>query len=66
MEVTTVGLPLMAQDLLEPLKKRLLEQLRKDLNSREERYIKDQLKILTRQYFNNFLGYKPVTEVHLY
>lgn len=66
LEVTTVGLPLMAQDLLDPLKKRLLEQLRKDLNSREEHYIKDQLKILTRQYFNNFLGYKPVTEVHLY
>jgi ribonuclease J len=66
MEVTTLGLPLMAQELLENLKKRLLEQIRKDLASRDENYFRDQLKISTRQYFNNFLGYKPMTEVHLY
>lgn len=66
MEVTTVGLPLMAQDLIENLKKKLLEQIRKDLVSREENYFKDQIKISARQYYNNFLGYKPVTEVHLY
>jgi ribonuclease J len=65
-EVTTLGLPLMAQDLLESLKKKLLEQIRRDLVSREENYFKDQIKISSRQFFNNFLGYKPMTEVHLY
>lgn len=65
-EITTLGLPLMAQDLLENLKKKLLEQIRKDLISREDTYFKDQIKISTRQFFNNFLGYKPMTEVHLY
>lgn len=66
MEITTLGLPLMAQELLENLKKKLSDQIKKDLVSREENYFKDQVKISTRQYFNNFLGYKPVTEVHLY
>jgi len=65
-EITTLGLPLMAQDLIENLKKKLLEQIRKDLVSREETYFKDQVKIATRQFYNNFLGYKPMTEVHLY
>lgn len=65
-QVSTFGLPLMAQDLLENLKKKLLQQIKTDLISREESYIKDQLKISTRQFYNNFLGYKPVTEVHLH
>ncbi|MFP5385448.1 MAG: ribonuclease J [Bacteriovoracia bacterium] len=66
LEVSLLGLPLMAQDLAEGLKKKLLEQIRRDLVSREEGYFKDQIRIATRQYFNNFLGYKPITEVHLY
>ncbi len=66
MEVTTLGLPLYAQDLLENLKKKLLDQIRRDLSGREESYVRDQLKIAARQFFNNFLGYKPMTEVHLY
>lgn len=65
-ELTTVGLPLMFEAHLEPLKKRLLQQIRSDLITRDENYFKDQLKISTRQYCNNLLGYKPVTEVHLY
>ena len=65
-EVSTLGLPLLVQELLEPLKKKLLEQIRRDLVSREDNYLKDQVKISTRQFFNNFLGYKPMTEVHLY
>jgi ribonuclease J len=65
-EVSTLGLPLMAQDLTENLKKKLLEQIRKDLVSREDTYFKDQVKIAARQFYNNFLGYKPMTEVHLY
>lgn len=66
MEVTTVGLPLMAEPLLDKLKNKLLDQIQKDLHSREEEYFKNQIKISTRQFYNNFLGYKPVTEVHLY
>ncbi len=65
-EMTTLGLPLSAQDLVENLKKKLLEQIRRDLVSREENYFKEQIKISTRQFYNTFLGYKPVTEVHLY
>jgi ribonuclease J len=66
LEITTLGLPLSAQDSIETLKKRLLQQIKSDLISREENYIKDQLKISTRQFYNHLLGYKPVTEVHLY
>ncbi len=66
MEITTLGLPLMANDQGEALKKRLLQQIKSDLISREENYIKDQLKISARQFYNNLLGYKPMTEVHLY
>lgn len=65
-EVSTVGLPLIANDWTENLKRKLLEQIRANLANRDETYFKDQLKISTRQFFNNFLGYKPVTEVHLY
>lgn len=65
-EITTLGLPLYAQELLDNLKKKLIQQIQKDLSSREENYFRDQLKISTRQFFNNFLGYKPMTEVHLY
>lgn len=66
LEISTLGLPLSAQELIDNLKKKLLEQIRKDLGSREEGYFKDQIKISTRQFYNNFLGYKPMTEVHLY
>jgi hypothetical protein len=65
-EITNIGLPLIANEMLENLKNKLLEQIRKDLISREENYFKDQIKISTRQFYNNFLGYKPVTEVHLH
>ncbi len=65
-EISSLGLPLMANESLDNLKNKLLEQIRKDLISREENYFKDQIKIATRQFYNNFLGYKPVTEVHLY
>lgn len=64
--LTNVGLPLIADEWKENLTKKLLQQIKNDLHSREETYFKDQLKISTRQFYNNFLGYKPVTEVHLY
>jgi ribonuclease J len=66
MEVTTLGLPLMAEDSMDALKKRLLQQIKSDLSTRDEKYFKDQLKISARQFYNHLLGYKPVTEVHLY
>ena len=66
LDITTLGLPLMAQESMEALKKRLLKQIQSDLAGREETYFKDQLKISTRQFYNQLLGYKPVTEVHLY
>lgn len=65
LEISTVGLPLSAQDDMESLKKRLLKQIKENLDGREESYFKDQLKISTRQFFNHSVGYKPVTEVHL-
>jgi ribonuclease J len=66
MEISTLGLPLITQDSLETLQKKLLQQIRSDLTHRDEAYFKDQLKISTRQFYNHLLGYKPVTEVHLY
>jgi ribonuclease J len=66
LQLTNVGLPLVAEEWKENLTKKLLQQIRNDLHTREETYFKDQLKISTRQFYNNFLGYKPVTEVHLY
>lgn len=66
LEVSTVGLPLFAQESLDNLKKNIIQRIQSDLISREETYFKDQLKIMTRQFYNNLLGYKPVTEVHLH
>jgi ribonuclease J len=65
LEISTLGLPILVESRLEQLKKNLSQMLLGDLQHRAESYIKDQLKISTRQYFNHFLGYKPVTEVHL-
>ncbi len=66
LEITTVGLPLSAQESLPTLKNKLLTQIQDHLANREPNYFKDQVKISTRQFFNNLLGYKPVTEVHLF
>lgn len=65
-EITNIGLPLSANEGLEKLKMLLLHKIHTDLASRDDNYLKDQLKILTRQFYNNLIGYKPVTEVHLY
>ena len=66
LEVSLIGLPLMANEKTDQLKDRLQNMIQKDLISRDESYFKDQVKIATRQYFNHLLGYKPVTEVHLF
>ena len=65
LNVTTLGLPLSADGLKDKLLKKLEHSIKKDLHSREPEYVKEQLRIQTRQFYNNFLGYKPVTEVHL-
>jgi ribonuclease J len=65
-QITSAGLPLMVNDHLETLEKKLIKQIQSDLANRNESYFKDQLKISTRQFFNNLIGYKPVTEVHLF
>ena len=64
-QVTSQGLPLSAQPLLARARELILERVRKELGSRQEEYARDQLKISTRQFFQQELGYKPVTEVHL-
>ncbi|MBY0515811.1 MAG: ribonuclease J [Bacteriovoracaceae bacterium] len=65
-KVTTLGLPLEAKDLLEKLQDLILNKFQNDLKSRQEDYVCDQLKIMTRQFYQHELGYKPVTEVHLF
>jgi len=65
-QISTVGLPLSAQNLLPQLEHRLLKLINETLYHRQEEYFIDQVKISTRQFYNNILGYKPVTEVHLY
>jgi len=65
LKISTIGLPLMVENLLPKLEQKLLHQINNDLQSREDKYFIDQIKISTRQFFNNYLGYKPVTEFHL-
>jgi ribonuclease J len=66
LEISLLGLPIGANESREKLKNILLDQISKNLNSRDDEYFKNQLKILTRQFYNNYLGYKPLTEVHLF
>lgn len=63
--VTHLGLPLIVESKIETLKKNLLHQIKENLHTREDDYYRDQIRIMTRQYFNAFLGYKPIAEVHL-
>lgn len=64
-QVSALGLPLQGQDCLPSVRKLILERVRSDLQGRAEDYSRDQLKQVVRQFFQNQLGYKPVTEVHL-
>src|SRR5690606_638056 len=59
LKISTSGLPLMAEDLLPQLENKLLKLIHDNLMNREERYFIDQVKISTRQFYNNILGYKP-------
>lgn len=54
------------KSLQEGLIKLLHHELKRDLHGREADYKKEQLRILTRRYLFQILGYKPVTEVHLW
>jgi ribonuclease J len=66
MEITALGLPNCSEKTILDLKKILIEQIRTNLSGREDEFFKNQLKIFSRQFYNNILGYKPVTEVHLF
>lgn len=65
MQLSTLGLPVAAQDLLPKLQSIIIDKVRADWRTRQMEYAKDQIRIATRQFFNHELGYKPVTEVHL-
>jgi ribonuclease J len=66
LEISLLGLPLSADEARDKLKNILLDQINKNLKTRDDEYFKNQLKILTRQFYNNYLGYKPLTEIHLF
>ena len=63
--LTTQGLPLLVDSHHEKLEKLLWNRLHGDLAGRNEEYLKDQLRIIVRQFYQALLGYKPVTQVHL-
>lgn len=63
--LTTQGLPLLVDSHQEKLEKMLWNRLQGDLAGRNEEYLKDQLRIIVRQFYQALLGYKPVTQVHL-
>lgn len=63
--VSTLGLPIAAAELLPKVREFIMNKVRTDLGSRQEDYARDQIKIATRQFYQQELGYKPVTEVHL-
>ncbi len=63
--VSSLGLPLSTKDCMARVRGLILEKVREDLGSRAPEYAADQVKILVRQYFQQSLGYKPVTEVHI-
>jgi ribonuclease J len=64
-EVSTLGLPLSSQATLSKVKELVMDKIRNDLDTRGAQYATDQLRIAVRQFFQQQLGYKPVTEVHL-
>ncbi len=63
--LSTQGLPLMANSHQDKLEKNLWNRISGDLAGRNEDYLKDQLRIIVRQFYQALLGYKPVTQVHL-
>ena len=63
--ISSLGLPVAAQDCLPSVRGLILNKVRSDLQGRAEDYSRDQIKQVVRQYFQHSLGYKPVTEVHL-
>lgn len=64
-QVSSLGLPLVAKDCLPKVCQLIMERVRSDLGGRAVDYASDQVRIMVRQYFQQSLGYKPVTEVHL-
>jgi ribonuclease J len=65
LQITTQGIPDQFSSDTSKIKSIILNKYQDDLHHRNQEYKIDQLKILIRQYFNNLIGYKPVTVVHL-
>jgi ribonuclease J len=64
-KLTTLGLPLSAEELIPRAEDLVMTKVRSELDHRNHDYAAEQLRIAVRQFFNQALGYKPVTEIHL-
>lgn len=65
LSLTTLGLPVAIEDDLQKITNLIKGQLGKKLMQRDHDFISEEIRIFTRNLFQNFLGYKPVTTVHI-
>lgn len=65
LELTTSGLPQFLDKDIEKISNLIKGQLSKKLMERDVEAISEEVRIFARNLFNNFLGYKPVTLVHV-
>tara|TARA_Y100000780_G_scaffold232593_1_gene268209 strand:- start:66340 stop:67974 length:1635 start_codon:yes stop_codon:yes gene_type:complete len=65
LDLTTEGLPESINDKLDKIQALAKGQLSKKLMEKDPDQIKEEVRIFTRNLFKNFLGYKPITVVHL-
>jgi hypothetical protein len=64
-DLTTSGLPQLIEKDLEKIINLIKGQLGKKLMEKDPQFVSEQLRVFSRNLFNNFLGYKPVTVVHI-
>ena len=64
-ELTVEGLPESINQKLDKIQALAKGQLSKKLMERDTAQIKEEVRIFTRNLFKNFLGYKPITVVHI-
>jgi ribonuclease J len=65
LSISTAGLPLHNDHLVQKLEKNLLKKLSSELFGQNDDYLQDQVRIFVRQFYQAHLGYKPYTIVHL-
>lgn len=63
--ITTKGLPLMCDKHHEALKDLMNYTAFNELKNRDHDYTSEQMRIKTRNFYKQFLGYKPIVVVHL-